>query len=385
MNSCLKKCLLWYYLITKRLLKKVSFIAILALIPLCTLLMMNVKDDEKGLLRVALASEAPQEALSKEMMDALDSESKIVGYTVFQTSESAIDAVRCGDADVAWVLEDNLSQKIKQNVAGKKIPIVNVYAAEDNILIKASRELMFSKVYSRVAYDVFKGYVERLNLPSEKVTEEILQEAFYVVGSEESLLEFEFKGTVQMDFDESSYLTSPLRGLLATIMLLCAMASTMYFLNDEKNNTFSSFSLKKRWLIFFAGNLSAALLSAVFVLIALAISGLIYNVILEIVSIIIFAIMCSAFSMCLGAISRKPERFSILIPIVFVVTIVFTPVIFTIDIFEPLQVLFPTYLYLFVSKNLIYLGFMALYAVVALVVAISLYVLQSRRFIVGKR
>lgn len=378
MISLLKKASLWYWLITKRLLKKISFLVILALIPISTLLMMTVKEDEKGLLRVALSSES-QDQLSKEMLDAFNSESKIVGYTLFDTPQTAIDAVKSGNADVAWVLEDNLQEKIKQNADGEKTPLVNVYASEDNMLVKASRELMFTKVYSRVAYEVFKNYVDKLDLPPERATEDILEEAFFVVGANETLVEFEFKGSVQIDMNESSYLTSPIRGLLATLVLLCSMAATLYFLNDEKNGTFSSFSVYKRCLLFFAGNMAAALLSSVFALLALAISGVFYNVVIELVSSIIFSIMCSGFCMIIGSLTRSPSRFSIFIPIIFVFTIVFTPVIFSLDLLPQLQAFLPTYLYLTISKNIIYLLYMTIYSVIVIFLGSSLYCWTSKR------
>ena len=86
----ISKVLTWYWMLNKRLLKKVGFIVILILIPVFAFVFHHfVEQDNGGLLRIALAMEDAEDELARKLMNRVNQQSQVFDFTVCDTEEEA--------------------------------------------------------------------------------------------------------------------------------------------------------------------------------------------------------------------------------------------------------------------------------------------------------
>ena len=113
-----KKWLVWYYILNKRLLKKLSFLLILCSIPVIALLVGQMTGGEQGIIRVAAAPETGWEPVSQSMVQRLAAGGTIVKVTPCDSRAAAMELVRGGKADTAWLFADGLQEKLALAAAG---------------------------------------------------------------------------------------------------------------------------------------------------------------------------------------------------------------------------------------------------------------------------
>jgi len=106
------KLLLWFGMLTKRLYKKATFLAILLLIPLLVLGYNAAARGDSGMITVALAQEG-QDALAREVLESFDGTSQLIRYTHCASAEDAQSLVQGGKADMAWIFPDNMRQHLE--------------------------------------------------------------------------------------------------------------------------------------------------------------------------------------------------------------------------------------------------------------------------------
>ncbi|MBQ3592753.1 MAG: ABC transporter permease [Clostridia bacterium] len=345
-----------YYVLGKRLIKKVSFLIILLLIPAFTLLITFSARQDSGLVRIALASEG-RDAFSVALTDRIDAQSKVVQYIRCDSPDEAVALVQRGGADAAWVLKKDIGEEIKKVYEGKNAKLVRIYAVEDNVLVRASRERLFACIYPEIAYGVY----ERAALP---IDAQSAESTYNMFGDFGDVIEFEFKSN-EADFENASYITSPLRGILASVMLLCGLAATFYFRTDDKNGVFSTLGEREKLFVSFANNLAALSVSAVFVTVALVLSGIYTAFIRETVLMVLFVLASALFCTLLGALFKSPTKMAVMLPTVLILSLAMTPVFFNIKSFKAVSLLLPPYYYLYGTGDMSFAVGLALYTLIA--------------------
>ena len=66
-----RKMLLWYFMLSKRLLKKYTFLLLLCAIPLLVVGMQVVSKQDSGMLTIVLCQENPEDSLSSKIVEDL--------------------------------------------------------------------------------------------------------------------------------------------------------------------------------------------------------------------------------------------------------------------------------------------------------------------------
>ncbi|MBR5519504.1 MAG: ABC transporter permease [Clostridia bacterium] len=369
----LRQLLIWYGILLKRLLKKPGFLVILALIPILSFAITSVSDEKGGFLHIAIAVEDPDDAYAQTMAANLCKESELVVYTQYPSPEAARDAVADGTVDTAWILQADLAQKIRAIAAGEEAKLAHVIVGEETTFVRTAREHLFGTLYADVSYELYLRYVDELDLPADLTTEEALRANYEVFSKDRQIIQFSYLDADVAAEKNTDYLTSPLRGLLVIVMLLCGMAGTMFFLFNEKETTFACLRPGKRVFVFFANNLAAVSLAAVFVTPALILSGNYLNFFHETLLMILYVLMTTGFCTLLGALCRNLAAFALCIPVVLVLSVALSPVFFNMKSFAWLQKLMPPYHYLYGVTDPSRIPAMCVYIAVSFVAAGLIY------------
>lgn len=366
----------WCYALHLRLFKKISFLIILCLIPILTLLVSLGTGDETAFVRVALAAEDPTDAKAAMLLEQMDRESQVAQFTRYTDAEEAREQALFGSQDTAWILLSDTEERIARIAKGEDIPLVRVYVREERAMLRLSREILFSSLFSETAYAIYADYVAALPLEQQPTAEQ-LHAAFHSYDTESDLITFVYTDGTTVSND-AHYLTSPLRGLLAAIVLLCGLAATLYFRIDEQYHRFSWLRTPYRFGVFALNNQAALSIAAVFATLALWLGGVYTDFVSETVSMLLFVLTANVCCLFVGSLCHTPGKLSMILPVLLVLSVVLCPVFFEIPGLTPIQMLLPSYAYLYAVDDLSWCGVMLLYLLIGGVLSFAIYQRNNR-------
>jgi len=375
----IKTIFIRYFLLCKRLLKRASFVFMLLLIPAFSLITSIASSEDTGFVRIAVSCEDPSDDIAISLIDELQRGSNFLVFKEYESVESAINAVSSAKVDTAWIFPKDMKDRIADFADGRKTSLAKIYLSEDSMLVKASREKLFGALYSNISYEIYRNYVNDLGLPADRVTDEKLAESYEILSTDNGIISFEYLDSTTVDLDSYNYTTAPMRGLLVTVMLLCGMAATLFFLEDEQRHAFANMTPGARYLMFYGNNLAAVSISAVFVSVAIVLSGNYDEPICEPVSMVLLVLMTTGFTVLCGCVVRSRKIIGIMIPSLIVLSLALCPVFFSFVFCEPIQMLIPAYLYLYsISDPATYLLPMMVYILITAVLGFTTFKLEKR-------
>ncbi len=338
----IKKLLCWYHTFHKRFFLKKSYIVLLLLVPIMGLLLGITATMDSGMLTVCLSSEG-DDAVSDAIIEELLCEKGIIRF-LRETPEKAIELLKFGKADAAWIFREDFSEKAK-NFAERQSSsnsLVTVLQREEGIAQMLSREKLCGILYPYVSEQFYISYVK--NEIAVNIDDEAALKYYNTVMPEGTEL-FDFSFT-RNDNAPKGYLTAPLRGLLSVMVVLSAFAVSMFYKMDEEREMFARIEKMHRILFAFGYHFSAVLDVGVAMIISLALCGVWMGTIRELTMLIIFVFITVLFSMAVERLLKRLNIFAALIPLLIIAMIVICPVFFSFNALKPIQMLFPPYYYL---------------------------------------
>ena len=156
-----KKFFLWFGLLNKRLLKKISFLLILCSIPLLVVAVNLMSKQEGGILNIVVYAEDSEDELAQEIIDSLLSGEDIINYMEAESADEAGKLVQSGRADAAWIFPEGFQDEVDNYLKKGYLEegIIQVVEKEDNVMLHLSREVLFGKLYSSLSYLVYERFV----------------------------------------------------------------------------------------------------------------------------------------------------------------------------------------------------------------------------------
>ena len=366
----------WYFALTKRLLKKPSFLFTLLLIPLIAFSMNLVSKQDSGIITVAVAGKDKNDSIYTEILSELLSDNSSMLFYEAESPEDAKKALRNGKANSAWIFEDNLEERISRYVEKTKgNHLVEVYLVKDTVLYQLSREKLYSYLYKNLSYDVLVDFMDDQNFELESANEQTYRELFdkEKASLSNSIIEFVPYGAPEKKIQNLSYVTSPLKGLLAAALLICCLAAMMYSLQDEANGKYSMFAYNRRLAIHFIACLAAALFVSVTVFAARIILNDVYNIWIELVSSILYVIMVTGFCTLVGVVCKSPVRMCLVLPLIIVAVLAVCPIFVNTKGFMVIKLILPTYYYIQSTVDGRFLLYMLLYCFIIYPLCFILY------------
>ena len=368
-----KKILLWFLLLNKRFLKKPGLWAILIVIPLLVVAVNIVSLQDNGIITIALATENKNDALSQEIINDIKKDDRLIRFVVSATPEDAETLVTDGDADAAWIFPDDLAKKLNGFVYNKQ-SIIRILEREETVALMLAREKLSGvifKNYSPALYLKYtRGNVDELN----SLSDEKLMEYYNDIKSNGELFEFSYTNEKLSTKDavEAGYLLTPVRGLMAIMLVLSGLAAAMFYITDDKNGTFSWISQKSKPFIAGVFHLVPISLTAVAMLVSLYFSGLWVGFFREISISFLYVICITVFCVTIRLICGSGKILGAITPLLMLLLIVICPVFLDIKFLRPIQLFFPTFYYLSAVHNNKFIIIMVVYAAIGSLIYFTL-------------
>lgn len=374
----IKRMLTRYYLWNKRLFKKYSFLLILCMVPLLVGGIRLLAKEESGIARVVLCLPNPEDELASQVTEKLMGEEGIRRYLLCEDEEEARRMVVENEADTAWIFAEDLADSLQKTASRKRIgPVVKVVERKESVSLIFSREILGAALYPAFSYAIYEAYV-RSDLGLTQVSEEELRQAYERMLVEDSLFEMAYLDGGQDMEEDYHYLQAPVRGILATWLVICGLAACLYYMQDEEQGVFSRIPAARRLPASFG--VCAVFLSdaALVLLIACKLAGVFTVWQREILSCLLFACATLAFCNLLRLICDTPERLGSTILVLTAGMLVLCPVFLNLRNFRVLKYLLPSYYYLLSIHSVRYLYGMVIYTTVVSVLCVLLFKWKNR-------
>ena len=371
----MKRWLKWFWLLSKRLYKKPSFLVLVLLIPLCVALFAGAAKEESGFVHIALAREQADDPMATAMMEELLAEHGLIRFSQL-SPQAALEAVQTGQADEAWIFPANTEGKLQGFATGKEKYVVQTVTREETVSVKLAREKLSSAVYAYCAKAYYIDYVRSEFPQLDHLGDQELLVYFEEAAVNEDLFVYGNPANT-VGTQPANYLTSPIRGLLAVVMLLCGMAAMLYYFQDEAAGTFAWVRQCRKGLTALCCVVTATVNISVILLLSLGFSGLAGNVLREIAALILYSLCCGAFCLVLKQIFATLRAYAAIVPLVAVLMLGLCPVFFDFRGMYIWQHLLPPTYYINASFDSKYLLYMQAYIPACLGVAFLLSQLRK--------
>lgn len=342
----IRRAVLYYALLSKRFLKKLSFLLLLCAVPVLSLCLRNASQENSGMLKVALCMEDPEDETVRTLVEELLHADSVLRCFPVETEETARKMVQSGEADAAWIFQEGFTGRIDEMIADGmrgEGPIL-VVEQEDNVVLQLARIKLFGALYPSLSYALFRDFVRsdlRIDVPEEE-----LKSYYEVYDEERDLFRFAHSGAEERFVEEVNYVTAPLRGMLAILILVCGLAADMFFLQDGAAGVLDAFSLRTRRRKVCIYQLAAMAPAAVAVLVALFLLGDFTGMAEELLLMTLYLADCMVFCNLVRILSGTAERLGAGIPILTLGMLVVCPVFFNLRQLRAVQCFLPPYHYL---------------------------------------
>lgn len=368
----LRNILLWYVMLSKRLMKKSTFLLLLCAIPLLVIGIQVVSGQESGMLTIILCMENPEDELSGRIVEDLLENKGIINYQTMDDVKEAYSRVEGGKADAVWIFPDNMQEELNLYTAGGYYEnnLIHIVEREDNVALQLAREKLYGAMYSYVSYSIYRNFIRNEIPNGEEASEEELLSHYEASKVEGDLFQFSFVNgrDSTREAEEANYLTAPLRGMLALVVILCGLAAAMYYLQDEQAGVFARVAKDARGKYFYAYELTAMAYAGIAVMLAYYFSGIWTRAGVELRNMLLYLLACSIFCRLIARFCGKIQRLGSLIPILMLLMFVLCPVFFAVKELSMLSGFFPPFYYLNSIHNDYYFIRLVFYCVIGFII-----------------
>ncbi len=358
-------------MLCKRLYKKPSFVIILALLASLTVAMSVFLGQSSSVVRVAIANGSSSQTAAKISERLLSAES-IVSYSLHPEQEAEA-LLKSGEVDAVWYYAEDFDKALADFAAKRtKAAPITVATRENSVFINLTLERLYAELWPSLSREIYLDFAKsELASPSSAELEEYLDRQ----PRSEGIVEFSYFND-SAPIEEKSFLVTPLRGMLALILALCSMASVLYYLDDCDRGRMDAVPLNSRYTRVVMYSAAGTVNIAIFVAIALAVTGLTVSAFAEISAMLLLIIGSVGFSALIGGLCAKTSRMAPLLPILLIIMLVACPIFMTKEI-PYISQLFAPYWYLISVYNTAVLPQMTIYCVAVNALAFAVWRLRA--------
>lgn len=351
----MKRLWMWFWLLNKRLYRKVTFLGLVLLIPVLVLSFYSAAGESGGIVTIALAQEDTADATADALIAELMSDSRVIQFQK-TTPQEALELVQTGKADCAWIFPENTASHIAGFAMGEETGFIRVIEREQSVTLRLAREKLSGVLYSPVAKSLYLQHL-REYIPETVSDEQLLSylEKTHVNG--DLFAFYDVNGNLRES--SGSFLTAPLRGLLAVLTLVCAVVTAMYYQKDQDAGRFSLLPERYLALTELAYQAVSAVNMMLVILISLLCTGMYHKLWQELTLFLLYGLCCCLFGMLLRRILNN--LMPAILPGLIAIMLVIPPVFFDLAGLRPVQLLLPPTYFIQGGYNPHYLLYLAIY------------------------
>ena len=340
----MKRIGLWAWMLSKRLYKKATFLLILLCIPVLVFGYGSVADQDSGVVTIALSCEDPRDPVAAGIMEGLLGSSRVIRFVSYPSVQEAEHAVRTGKADAAWLFRQNMQQAIADFVQSKspRDALVEVVLRESSLILSLTQEKLGGALFASCAKPFYLDYVRKHVPELDSLTDEELSVYYDSVNQSGELFSYgEDVSPLKSGEATQNFLKSPIRGLLAVVIVLTGLATAMYYIRDDSNGIFAWMSGGKRSFAEFGYQAISMFHVIVVSEVALFLTGLQTDLWRECVVSLLFGFGCIGFSMVLRMVFPTLRSLGMLLPLIVIAMLAICPVFYDLGKLRAFQYLFP--------------------------------------------
>ena len=370
----------WFFLLTKRLFKKKSFIFLVILIPLSVFLISISAAEKSGFLNIALTFSEKPDMDTYKICEEIANSSELINFEIISNRQDAVSLLKSGKIDAVWVFPNKFEEKINLFVKNKtdSSAVIHIIEREESVALNLSHEKLTGALYKNCSKAQYINFIRtkapELDLLSE---EELLKyyNEYEMIGDLFSI-HTPYSNTKQYN---TNYLLAPIRGILAILIVLGAIAASLYFLKDEANGTYALIPLKYKPLIALANQIITCIVLSIVILTSIFISKISVNPIKEIAVMLLYIFATSAFCSMFLNIFKNIKIFAALVPVLIISMSILCPVFIDIKLSFILPLIFPPTYYLNGLYNNNYIIYMVIYTIVCLIISLIINAIRNKK------
>ena len=371
-------------ILLKRLFKKPGFIVILLLVPLITVAMsLSAKSGDSGVITIALAKEDGSDEIANKIVGELLNEKSLIRFVNCETKREASAMVESGKADAAWIFAADLAEKIDKfsKHTHKNNSFVVVIQREESISLRLSQEKLNYSLFPYISRALYRDAVCDV-INTKDFSKEELDRYYDAINADgDELFDFVYSNNSLKTGDNAnaSFILSPLKGLLAILVLLAGIAVSMFYLQDKKRGVFDRLTRNAGFSLSSVYHAVGVFPVGIAAFLSLAIVKIGAKWWIELPIILIYCCAVTFFSMTLEMLIRDLRIFGAISPILTVITAVLCPIFIVAPKLSVIQLLLPTYYYVMSFTNKIYILYMIVYTAALCLLAFFLHASRVNR------
>ena len=356
----MKKAFLWFYLMNKRLYRKKVFIVLMLLIPVLVFSFYGAARETGGVVTVALAQEDIRDTTAEAIINQLIAESRVISFEK-TTPENAVELVKTGKADGAWIFPQDTALCIAAYSRGESSGFIRVVERQQNVALALAREKLSGIIYTPTVQNVYLQYLHEYAPETESVSDEVLLDYLEQTHITGDLFAF-YDANGNLQENSGNFLQTPLRGLLAVVIVICAVVTGMYYQKDRDAGKFALLPERYGVLTEFAYQAVSAVNLMTVVLVSLICTGLYQKLLQELALGVLYVLCCCLYGMLLRRIFARVM--AAMLPGLLVVMLVGSPVFFDLPALRGFSLLLPPTYFIQAGYNYRYLAYLVIYDVI---------------------
>ena len=331
-------------MLTKRLLFRKSFVALLVVIPLLGGAMALGAKEDSGIVTVILVANGAKDEPSRKIVSSLlDEENTSIRFIEYESEEGAKDEVRYGRADALWIFHEGIDDLIDAYLSGDySAKLATSYIRSDSALQRLIIERMNDALFPYVSAHLSSRFTkDALDAEGYEFSDDAMREYYEASEFKGDIVKFTYLSTSSQLSGNQDHLTSPVRGMAYLAAFLCTLASTLFCMEDEKRGFFSRLPGDGRFFVFFASNFASSIISSGVALISIALCGAFTTLGRELTASLVFALSSCALCTLFGRAFPTTFALGAATPPLILVMAVVCPVFISIKLPVAPDLLFP--------------------------------------------
>ncbi len=350
-------------MIWKRMFKKPGYVILLLLIALFAGAFSIFAQNSGELVKIAIF--ADQESTQRVFCDS-EKNTTVIKYEYFDSEEKALDAVKLQGYDAAWILNGTLEESARKFVLSGK-PMVRIFEREETVFLRLSRERLYATIYPYVSKAIYDEFMTENFADTDR---EVTDGYYYSQSEARPIIEIKFNNSEQ-SVSDLKLLASPVRGILAVAVFLCAYAAMLSFKRDRDSGLFAR-SPESRLVYIEAAYIFISVFNAAALSLAsMWLTGIFTTLGTELLLMLVYMLLCTVFCIVLGELSESIGALGAVMPIITLVMLVLCPVFINIANIPQIQLLLPPFYYLSALRNTDFV----LYGFVYVLASAAIYVI----------